>query len=140
MHRFRLPYEVKRKIDIYIYIYIYLFIYSFIYLFVYLFIHNNSNHVNNMNVTRRINVTELTNFCSSVRRFEIKMGKSSTECRKRSREITSCRALQALHGKTYADIQKHLYDEYPNRFNQKRLEMEQKQLPLITKLKKRRYK
>ena len=104
-----------------------------------------------MNVTRRINVTELTNFCSSVRRFEIKMGKSSTECRKRSREITSCRSLQALHGKTYADIQKHLYDEYyadiqkhlydeyPNRFNQKRLEMEQKQLPLITKLKKRRY-
>ena len=124
----------------YIYIFIYLFIFLFIYLFVYLFIHNKSNHINNMNVTRRISVTELTNFCSSVRRFEIKMGQSSTECRKRSREITSCRALRALHGKTYADTQKHLYDKYPNNFNQKRLEMEQKQLPLITKLKKKQYK
>ena len=38
------------------------------------------------------------------------------------------------------DIQEHLYDKYPKNFGQKRLEMEKKQLRLMIKLEKRRYK
>ena len=38
------------------------------------------------------------------------------------------------------DIQEHLYDKYPKNFGQKRLGMEKKQLRLMIKLEKRRYK
>ena len=38
------------------------------------------------------------------------------------------------------DIQKHLYDQYPKVFGQKRFEIKKKQLPLMSKLEKRRSK
>ena len=38
------------------------------------------------------------------------------------------------------DIQEHFYDQYRKDFDQKRLEMEKKQLPLMSELEKRRYK